>query len=151
MDPRKKRGRTAFDPIDVHVGKRVRIRRKLLGMSQSALGDILGISYQQLQKSESGANRFGASRLFGISQALDVPVSFFFEDMPEEIAGRRDVGAGPAEPDILSADDATVVLRAYYAIKDRTVRSALSNMLKEMARKESPQKAEDTPDIALVG
>ena len=88
MKPRKKRESTAFDPIDIHVGRRVRIRRKLLGMSQTVLGDLIGLTFQQVQKYERGANRIGASRLFELSQVLDVPVSFFFDDMPEEIAGR---------------------------------------------------------------
>src|SRR5580698_4530908 len=68
-------------PIDVHVGSRIRLRRTLLGMSQERLGDSLGLTFQQVQKYERGVNRVGASRLFDLSRVLDVPISFFFEDM----------------------------------------------------------------------
>ena len=70
------------NPIDVHVGKRLRLRRTLLGMSQERLGELLGLTFQQVQKYERGANRIGSSRLFELGQILDVPVSFFFDDMP---------------------------------------------------------------------
>ena len=70
-------------PIDVHVGSRIRLRRTLLGMSQERLGESLGLTFQQVQKYERGVNRVGASRLFDLSRVLDVPISFFFDDMPE--------------------------------------------------------------------
>src|SRR5277367_5561364 len=70
-------------PIDIHVGSRIRLRRTLLGMSQERLGDALGLTFQQVQKYERGVNRVGASRLFDISRVLDVPISYFFDDMPE--------------------------------------------------------------------
>src|SRR5262249_58573884 len=70
------------NPIDVHVGSRVRLRRTLLGMSQEKLGEAIGLTFQQVQKYERGANRVGASRLFDLSRVLDVPVSFLFEDLP---------------------------------------------------------------------
>src|SRR6202161_4131792 len=73
-------------PIDVHVGSRVRLRRTLLGMSQERLGEALGLTFQQVQKYERGVNRVGASRLFDLSRVLDVPISFFFDDMPEQTA-----------------------------------------------------------------
>src|SRR5215208_5533266 len=72
------------NPIDVHVGSRVRLRRTLLGMSQEKLGEAIGLTFQQVQKYERGANRIGASRLFDLSRVLDVPVSFFFDDMPAD-------------------------------------------------------------------
>lgn len=74
------------NPIDVHVGSRVRLRRTLLGMSQEKLGDAIGLTFQQVQKYERGANRIGSSRLLNLSKILDIPVSFFFNDMPIEIA-----------------------------------------------------------------
>src|SRR5215469_7120842 len=90
----KKDGRPS--PIDVHVGSRVRLRRRLLAMSQEQLGDALGLTFQQVQKYERGMNRVGASRLFDLSRVLDVPISFFFDDMPETVsaagAERRAVG-----------------------------------------------------------
>ncbi len=84
-------------PIDVHVGSRIRLRRTLMGMSQERLGEALGLTFQQVQKYERGVNRVGASRLFDLSRVLDVPISFFFDDMPDSLAaqpgtsGRRGV------------------------------------------------------------
>ena len=82
-NPRNRRGKTAYNPIDIHVGNRVRVCRKLQNLSQAELGDKIGISYQQLQKCEKGTNRIGASRLFALGEVLGVPVSYFFEDMPD--------------------------------------------------------------------
>src|ERR1700724_4341131 len=73
-------------PIDIHVGSRIRLRRTLLGMSQERLGEALGLTFQQVQKYERGVNRVGASRLFDLSRVLDVPISFFFDDMPDSLA-----------------------------------------------------------------
>ena len=72
-------------PVDIHVGKRVRVRRTLLGLSQTMLGESLGITFQQLQKNEKGTNRIGSSRLYELSQTLDVPVQFFFDEMADDI------------------------------------------------------------------
>src|ERR1700751_1295865 len=74
------------NPIDVHVGSRVRLRRTLLGMSQEKLGEAIGLTFQQVQKSERGPNRVGPSRLYDLSRVLDVPVSFFFDDISTEVA-----------------------------------------------------------------
>jgi transcriptional regulator with XRE-family HTH domain len=74
------------NPVDVHVGARVRLRRTLLGLSQERLGEAIGLTFQQVQKYERGANRIGASRLYDLSRVLDVPVSFFFEDMDDQTA-----------------------------------------------------------------
>src|SRR3982074_632911 len=68
------------NPVDVHVGSRVRLRRTLLGMSQEKLGEAIGLTFQQVQKYERGAHRTGASRLHELSRVLDVPVGFFFDD-----------------------------------------------------------------------
>lgn len=75
------------NPVDVHVGNRVRLRRTLIGMSQDKLGKALSLTFQQVQKYERGANRIGASRLYQISQILDVPITFFYDDMPAEVTG----------------------------------------------------------------
>ena len=82
------------DPVDIHVGSRVRLRRTLLGLSQEKLGEALGLTFQQVQKYERGANRIGASRLHQISMILDVPVSFFFEEMPTDVANLAPAGRG---------------------------------------------------------
>src|SRR6476469_2603494 len=99
------------NPVDVHVGSRVRLRRTLLGMSQEKLGDALGLTFQQVQKYERGANRVGASRLYDLSRVLDVPIGFFFDDMPDALAAnfggvqtRR--GGGLTEMQDGFADDA---------------------------------------------
>src|SRR5246127_5649896 len=76
------------NPVDVHVGSRVRLRRTLLGMSQEKLGEAIGLTFQQVQKYERGANRIGASRLFDLSRVLDVPVEYFFDDMSAEVSAR---------------------------------------------------------------
>lgn len=73
------------NPIDIHVGSRVRLRRMMIGMSQERLGEKLSLTFQQVQKYEKGANRIGASRLYTIASIFEVPVSFFYEDMPSEI------------------------------------------------------------------
>src|SRR5271165_4852701 len=97
-------------PIDIHVGSRIRLRRTLLGMSQERLGEALGLTFQQVQKYERGVNRVGASRLFDLSRVLDVPISFFFDDMPDALANtygaqtsRR--ATGFTEPSDSFADD----------------------------------------------
>jgi len=79
-------------PIDVHVGSRIRLRRTLLGMSQERLGEALGLTFQQVQKYERGVNRVGESRLFDLSRVLDVPISFFFDDMPDSVVSNYSGG-----------------------------------------------------------
>jgi transcriptional regulator with XRE-family HTH domain len=145
------------NPIDVHVGKRLRLRRTLLGMSQERLGELLGLTFQQVQKYERGANRIGSSRLFELGQILDVPVSFFFDDMPraETAAGQGTLGFGPDglaraaaglglaeegapfEHDLdngLSLDkrETLELIRAYYRIADPAVRKRLFELTKAL-------------------
>ena len=132
--PRSKRESVAFDPVDVHVGKRVRIRRKLSGISQTALGDMVGLTFQQIQKYERGANRIGASRLYEIAQALDVPVSFFFDEMPEGLVGRRAAKSVVVDLHVMKNAEAQDLLRAYYRIENKTVRDNLFQLAKTLAR-----------------
>lgn len=126
------------NPVDIHVGARVRLRRTLLGMSQEKLGDAIGLTFQQVQKYERGANRIGASRLFHLSKVLDVPVSFFFEDMPSAGAGRGGAGHGMAEekagyePDPMARRETLELVRAYYKIRDASVRKRLFEMTKAL-------------------
>jgi len=139
------RGRTPSgnpNPIDVHVGARVRLRRTLLGMSQEKLGEALGLTFQQVQKYERGANRVGASRLFDLSRVMDVPVSFFFDDMNETVKDHSPammVGA-TTDPDIsaLTNDPMTKretleLVRAYYKINDPKVRQQVMALAKALA------------------
>lgn len=125
------------DPVDVHVGSRVRLRRTLLGMSQEKLGDALGLTFQQIQKYERGANRIGSSRLFKISQILEVPVSFFFDDMPDQVVDQnRGLSDGPAEPfeaDQLSKRETLELVRAYYRVNDPKVRKRIFELVKSVA------------------
>jgi len=125
------------DPIDIHVGSRVRLRRTLLGMSQEKLGDALGLTFQQIQKYERGANRIGSSRLFKLSQILDVPVSFFFDDMPEDVErANRGLAEAPAEPfeaDQLSKRETLELVRAYYRVGDAKVRKRIFELVKAVA------------------
>ncbi len=105
-------------PIDVHVGARVRLRRTLSGMSQTQLGQKLGLTFQQIQKYERGRNRVSASRLYQMGRILDVPVSFFFDDIDE--GG----GARSADENLLKRETIEFV-RAYYRIGNATVRKRL--------------------------
>ena len=126
------------DPIDVHVGSRVRMRRTLLGMSQEKLGNALGLTFQQIQKYERGANRIGSSRLFKLSRILDVPVAFFFEDMADE-KGRRTTGLSDSSPatfeaDQLSKRETLELVRAYYRITDPKIRKKTFELVKAIAQ-----------------
>jgi transcriptional regulator with XRE-family HTH domain len=139
----RSRGRTPSgkpNPIDVHVGARTRLRRTLLGMSQEQLGEALGLTFQQVQKYERGANRVGASRLFDLSRILDVPVSFFFDDMSEEIeaASPRQIAGLAADPAVPDADpmlkrETIDLVRAYYRIADPQVRRRVHELAKALA------------------
>jgi len=128
-------------PIDVHVGSRVRLRRTLLGMSQEKLGDALGLTFQQVQKNERGVNRIGASRLFDLSRILDVPISFFFDDLPTSVGGSQSFAnrvAGFAEgqesfgDDTLHRRETLELVRAYYRISDPSVRKRVFDLIKAM-------------------
>ncbi len=139
---RSSRGRTPSgkpNPIDVHVGARVRLRRTLLGMSQEKLGEALGLTFQQVQKYERGANRVGASRLFDLSRVLDVPVSFFFDDMSGEIEAlsprlMSGIAEEPAsiEADPLTKRETLELVRAYYRIADPQVRRRVLDLARAL-------------------
>jgi transcriptional regulator with XRE-family HTH domain len=107
-------------PVDVHVGKRVRHRRWMVGMTQQQLGDIVGIKFQQIQKYETGMNRISASRLWDIAQALGVSISFFFEGFDEEAAvpERHEAVAEGQKGDLLADKEALELVRSYYAIPE---------------------------------
>jgi transcriptional regulator with XRE-family HTH domain len=109
-------------PVDAHVGKRVRHRRWMMGMTQQQLGERVGIKFQQIQKYETGMNRVSASRLWDIAQALEVPVSYFFEglemeDGVEASAGGFE-GSEAAKGDLLADREALELVRSYYAIPE---------------------------------
>ena len=141
------RGRTASgapNPVDIHVGARVRLRRTLLGMSQEKLGEAIGLTFQQVQKYERGANRVGASRLYDLSRVLDVPVSFFFDDMPDEISSksvheRREMSESPDpfDNDPMNRRETLELVRAYYRISDPNQRKKIFELVKSMGALQS--------------
>ena len=102
-------------PVDEHVGKRIRHRRWMVGMTQQQLADRVGIKFQQIQKYETGMNRVSASRLWDIAEALTVPVSFFFEGLDEDGGVLQ---GGVLQGDILSDKEALELVRSYYAIPE---------------------------------
>lgn len=121
-------------PVDVHVGKRVRHRRWMVGMTQQQLAEKVGIKFQQIQKYETGMNRVSASRLWDISEALEVPVSFFFEGLGQDQNAEASLGEGvPA--DILADKEALELVRSYYAIPENQRRRLfeLARVLSDVA------------------
>ncbi len=120
------------NPVDVHVGARLRVRRTLLGMSQTTLGDAIGLTFQQVQKYERGSNRISASRLFALTRVLDVPIEYFFDDMPAAVeACSPGRGGGKAkkppsyEPNPMAKRETLELVRAYYKITDPQIRKRL--------------------------
>jgi transcriptional regulator with XRE-family HTH domain len=143
-DVKRRGGRPKIDtpsPVDIHVGSRVRLRRTLLGMSQEKLGTAVGLTFQQIQKYERGANRIGASRLYDMSRVLDVPVQFFFDEMPvePEAEGYQPL-SGDAEPagtamtqDPMAKRETLELVRTYYRIPNAILRRKLFELAKAMA------------------
>ena len=138
-NPRYGRGTGKPHPVDVHVGARVRQRRAFLGMTQAKLGEAIGLAFQQVQKYERGVNRIGASRLFDLSRVLDVPIEYFFGDMPAEVVGSlagkkrskaKEVPSYDLDP--LAKRETLELVRAYYRITDSKVRKRLFEMVKAL-------------------
>ncbi len=145
---RKSSGRMAsqgfFNPIDVHVGARIRLRRTILGFSQSKLAESIGLTFQQVQKYERGANRVGSSRLFDIAAVLDVPISYFYDEMSAKTSAQSPASLMGVEVDDLPETEAVEdpmmrretleFVRAYYKIPSGSARRQLSNLIKSLAR-----------------
>lgn len=134
------RGSRRANPIDVHVGSRVRLRRMLLGMSQEKLGEHLGLTFQQVQKYEKGVNRIGASRLFDLARVLGVPVQFFYDEVPDAQADNSAPIAGFAEPpsetyviEFLSSREGMELNKAFARISDPRLRRAVVDMVRALA------------------
>ena len=125
------------NPIDKHVGSRVRMRRMMLSMSQEKLGDALGLTFQQVQKYEKGTNRIGASRLQQIAGILQVPVSFFFEGAPHEGGGSRGgMGEAPSPAyvsDFLATSDGLALVKAFTKIKSSKMRRRVVDLVEQIA------------------
>lgn len=124
------------NPIDIHVGSRIRLRRNMLGVSQEKLGDSLGITFQQIQKYEKGTNRVGASRLQAIASILNAPVSFFFEGAPGEdglpAPGLTEDGTAYVA-DFLNSSEGIQLNRAFVKISDPKVRRKVLDLVKALA------------------
>ena len=127
----------APNPIDKHVGSRVRMRRMMLAMSQEKLGDALGLTFQQVQKYEKGTNRIGASRLQQISSILQVPVSFFFEGASElDGSGRGGANDAPSPAyvsDFLATSDGLALTKAFMRIPDAKLRRRIVDLVEQIA------------------
>jgi len=121
------------NPTDKHVGSRVRMRRMVLGMSQEKLGDALDLTFQQVQKYEKGTNRIGASRLHHIADILQVPVAFFFEDVPDQPKAKNDAPSPAYVSDFLATKDGLALTKAFMQIKDAKLRRHIVNLVKEIA------------------
>ena len=126
----------APNPIDKHVGARVRMRRLILGMSQGKLGEALDVTFQQVQKYEKGANRIGASRLQQLARVLDVPPAYFFEDAPsgdERAPGFAEDEGHNHFVDFLSTSEGLQLNRAFAAIRDAKVRKKILDLVVSLA------------------
>ncbi|MDY0872822.1 helix-turn-helix domain-containing protein [Dongia rigui] len=129
-----------FNPIDIHVGQRIRQRRTLLGLSQTDLGEAIGLTFQQVQKYERGANRVSSSRLFDLARVLDVPLSWFFEEIPGDVKSKSPAQVMQApelkqiepEPDEMFRRETLELVRAYYKI-DAATRKQLRELVKAVA------------------
>jgi transcriptional regulator with XRE-family HTH domain len=130
------------NPIDVHVGSRLKLRRTLLGISQEKLAESVAITFQQIQKYERGINRIGASRLYDLASVLDVSVDYFFEEMPEAVAGQSPAQRSGSTPvkvpdagyDLLARRETLELVRAYYQISSPGVRKRLFELTKAISR-----------------
>jgi transcriptional regulator with XRE-family HTH domain len=130
------RGSRRANPVDVHVGSRVRLRRMLLGMSQEKLGEHLGLTFQQIQKYEKGINRIGASRLFELARVLGVPVQFFYEELPASGAAAPGFAERPAESyavEFLGSREGLELNKAFARITDPRVRRSIVELVRAYA------------------
>jgi transcriptional regulator with XRE-family HTH domain len=121
------------NPIDVHVGNRVRIRRLELGMSQTKLGDALGLTFQQVQKYEKGTNRMGASRLQHVSRILHVAIAYFFEGSPGQLKAKGDAPSLAYVSDFMATTDGLTLAKAFMQIKNASVRHHIVKLVNEIA------------------
>tara|TARA_R100001143_G_C3281843_1_gene97068 strand:+ start:179 stop:625 length:447 start_codon:yes stop_codon:yes gene_type:complete len=140
----KKKG--SAEPVDKHVGRRLRIRRSLLGLSQEKLAEQVGVTFQQIQKYERGANRVSSSRLFQFSKILGVPVDYFFDEMDKSIDPQgaalglsdnaQDSFGDEDSEDIMQRKETIKLVRAYYNILDKNARQDLLRLMKTLSKTE---------------
>ena len=150
-----------FNPIDVHIGSRIRLRRNILHLTQQNLADLLGLTFQQVQKYEKGINRVGAGRLWDISRVLEVPMAFFFDDMDESIVDSNNGGMvisnnikkryfaenrrTPGE-DPMNKKETLELVRAYYKIPNRSVAKELLNLMVMLSKSNPTESDADADD-----
>jgi transcriptional regulator with XRE-family HTH domain len=140
--------RSAINPIDKHVGRRLRTRRLMLDLSQTDIADALGLTFQQVQKYEKGSNRITASRLQHLAQILQVTVPFFFEGAPDVYgvspsAGQMAEASSPSYvADFLATSDGLSLVKAFMSIEDAKLRRAIVRLVEEIA----PETASSTED-----
>ncbi len=138
-DSEVERGSRKPNPIDAHVGTRVRLRRMLLGMSQEKLGEHLGLTFQQVQKYEKGVNRIGASRLFDLARVLGVPIQFFYDEAPTEVTdavlapGFSDRPAESYVVEFLSTREGLELNKAFVKIADPKVRRSVVDLVRSLS------------------
>ncbi|MEQ9174681.1 MAG: helix-turn-helix transcriptional regulator [Alphaproteobacteria bacterium] len=144
-----RRGRGGATSVDAHVGQRLRQRRTLMGLTQERLAEALGLTFQQVQKYERGANRVGASRLFDLSRVLCVEVGYFFEGLGDGGAatagGLAEERAPSLAPDPMARRETLELVRAYYRITDPALRRQVFDLAKALARS---SKDLASPDLA---
>jgi transcriptional regulator with XRE-family HTH domain len=126
------------NPIDAQVGNRVRLRRMLIGMSQERLGELLGLTFQQVQKYEKGVNRIGAGRLFEVSRILGVTIEYFYEGVNSQLAGGfTEGGSSPPVMEFVSSGEGLQLSLAFMKIKDAKLRKRVLDLVKQMAEDSS--------------
>lgn len=126
------------NPVDISVGSRVRLRRNMMGLSQEKLGESLGVTFQQIQKYEKGANRISASKMQKISEILETPVAFFFEDTGKSVSeGLSEPESSDYVIDFLSSADGLQLNKAFAKIKDQKVRKRIVDLVKSLSDEEN--------------
>lgn len=132
---------TKSHPVDIHVGRRLRLRRTTLGMSQEAIGDATGVSFQQIQKYERGINRIGSSRLFDFSKLLRVPIGYFFEGFGDDIGelGMADTDVAGFKHEALSSRETIDIMRSYARIKSPAMRKKIADLIKAVSEEQTEE------------
>lgn len=137
----KKKTKGTPDEIDVHVGGRLRLRRSLLGVSQEKLANAIGLTFQQVQKYEKGLNRISAGRLYQFSKILEIPIAYFYENIPSAQPSYglsdndQDGFDHESNEDVMNTKETAILLRAYYSIEDEGTRKDILKFIKSMAQK----------------